>query len=146
MQGRRRKRERERDKGVEGRYPLSSPPAAMVTIVAAPRPRLPCPPPPHLHTRMNTHAHMQPCSRMRQVNAALEEMAGHAEANSRLLAAARSQQTAKHLAPAERKRATELLHSVAVRVECTGFVCMYVCVSGGGGVIGNQVARPCPVA
>lgn len=46
-----------------------------------------------------------------KVNAALDELVQHAEANSRLVQAARA--GGAKLAPADRKRATELLHSVA---------------------------------
>lgn len=48
-----------------------------------------------------------------QVNAALDELAGHGLATARLMAAVRA--GGAKLAPAERKRATELMHSVAVR-------------------------------
>lgn len=48
-----------------------------------------------------------------QVNAAVDEMAGHAEATGRLLLAA--QNSGQKLTTSERKKATELLHSVAVR-------------------------------
>ena len=44
------------------------------------------------------------------VNAALDDAAGHSEANNRLMAAARS----NCVKPADRKRATTLLHCVAV--------------------------------
>jgi hypothetical protein len=47
-----------------------------------------------------------------QINAAVDELAGFAEANARLMAAARS--NSAKLVGAERKHATELLHSVAV--------------------------------
>lgn len=47
-----------------------------------------------------------------QVNAAVDEMAGHAEATGRLLLAA--QTSGQKLTTSERKKATELLHSVAV--------------------------------
>lgn len=44
------------------------------------------------------------------VNAALDDAASHSEANHRLMAAARS----NSVKPADRKRATTLLHCVAV--------------------------------
>lgn len=47
-----------------------------------------------------------------QVNAAVDEMAGHAEATCRLLVAA--QTSGQKLTTSERKKATELLHTVAV--------------------------------
>lgn len=47
-----------------------------------------------------------------QVNAALDELATCSEANSRLMAAARA--ASSRLTGAERKRAVELFHSVAV--------------------------------
>eukprot|EP00198_Chlamydomonas_reinhardtii_P006470 XP_001695806.1 predicted protein [Chlamydomonas reinhardtii] len=46
-----------------------------------------------------------------KVNAALDELAGHGLATARLMAAVRA--GGAKLAPAERKRATELMHSVA---------------------------------
>lgn len=54
-----------------------------------------------------------------QVNAALDELAGHAATNLRTMAAVRNPAGgggagAAKLAPAERKRATDLLHGVAV--------------------------------
>ncbi|EFJ46034.1 hypothetical protein VOLCADRAFT_121093 [Volvox carteri f. nagariensis] len=48
-----------------------------------------------------------------KVNAALDELAGHALNNSKLIAAVKGGGT--KLAPADRKRATELLHSVAMK-------------------------------
>lgn len=47
-----------------------------------------------------------------KINAALEELAGMAERNAKLIAATR----ANRVAAAERKRATVLLHSVSVRM------------------------------
>ena len=47
-----------------------------------------------------------------KINAALEELAGMAERNAKLVAATR----ANKVAAAERKRATVLLHNVSVRV------------------------------
>ena len=49
---------------------------------------------------------------MDKINAALEELAGMAERNAKLIAATR----ANRVAAAERKRATVLLHSVSVRM------------------------------
>ena len=56
-----------------------------------------------------------------QANAALDELVQHAEANSRLVQAART--GGAKLAPADRKRATELLHSVAVSRWEGSFAC-----------------------
>ena len=49
-----------------------------------------------------------------QVNTAVEELAVHAEANHKLLAALRS--TTQKLSGAERKRAAELVHAMAVSI------------------------------
>ncbi|GLI68353.1 hypothetical protein VaNZ11_012756 [Volvox africanus] len=48
-----------------------------------------------------------------KVNSALDELAGHAQNNSKLIAAVKG--GGNKLAPADRKRATELLHSVATK-------------------------------
>ncbi|GIL53944.1 hypothetical protein Vafri_9512 [Volvox africanus] len=48
-----------------------------------------------------------------KVNSALDELAGHAQNNSKLIAAVKG--GGNKLAPADRKRATELLHSVAAK-------------------------------
>lgn len=50
-----------------------------------------------------------------QANAALDELIQHAEDNARLIQAARA--GGSKLAPAERKRATDLLHSIAVSLD-----------------------------
>lgn len=47
-----------------------------------------------------------------QVNSAIEEAAGRADANMKLMQAAKS--GGAKLTPAERKRATDLLHNIAV--------------------------------
>ena len=52
------------------------------------------------------------------VNAALDDIASHAEANSKLMAAARS----NSVKAADRKRATTSLHCVAVSRHCMSFV------------------------
>jgi len=50
--------------------------------------------------------------RLMQINAALDELASCAEANHRLMAAARASNS--KLSGPDRKRATELYHSIAV--------------------------------
>ena len=56
------------------------------------------------------------------VNAALDDIASHAEANSKLMAAARS----NSVKAADRKRATTLLHCVAVSRHFISFSLMFM--------------------
>ena len=64
------------------------------------------------------------------VNAALDEAAAHSEANSRLMSAARQ----NSVKPADRKRATTLLHCVAVGL-------VHACTTLP--VLGNSELRQC---
>ncbi|PNH03055.1 Spindle and kinetochore-associated protein 1 [Tetrabaena socialis] len=60
-----------------------------------------------------TSAYMRGRLQLDKVNAALDELANHAAGNVKLMAAAKA--GGAKLAPADRKRATELLHSIALK-------------------------------